>query len=159
MHHWRAMPFLAASHTSSATRQPSVSVSTEMLSIRLVFMTQYLMGAGGHVEVMTADEAKSWYHLFVSAVYLTPLLGALLSDGLLGIHAKQGVLLSERISPSRSKKLSRSESSKKIFLRLIPLTMIWCSAPGASIRAFRGIINHVSDNSRSANRISEERPP
>ena len=55
-----------------------------MRTILLVFMTQYLMGAGGHVEVMTADEAKSWYHLFVSAVYLTPLLGALLSDGLLG---------------------------------------------------------------------------
>jgi POT family proton-dependent oligopeptide transporter len=33
---------------------------------------------------MTADEAKSWYHLFVSAVYLTPILGALLSDGVLG---------------------------------------------------------------------------
>lgn len=55
-----------------------------MRTILVVFMTQYLMGAGGDVETMTADEAKSWYHLFVSAVYLTPLLGALLSDGLLG---------------------------------------------------------------------------
>ena len=33
---------------------------------------------------MSEDEAKGWYHLFVSAVYFTPLLGALLSDGLLG---------------------------------------------------------------------------
>jgi len=55
-----------------------------MRAILVVFMTQYLVDAGGHVDVMAADEAKGWYHLFVSAVYLTPLLGALLSDGLLG---------------------------------------------------------------------------
>jgi POT family proton-dependent oligopeptide transporter len=33
---------------------------------------------------MSEDEAKGWFHLFASAVYLTPLLGALLADGLLG---------------------------------------------------------------------------
>jgi POT family proton-dependent oligopeptide transporter len=55
-----------------------------MRAILVVFMTQYLVGTGGHLDVMAADEAKGWYHLFVSAVYLTPLLGALLSDGLLG---------------------------------------------------------------------------
>jgi POT family proton-dependent oligopeptide transporter len=55
-----------------------------MRAILVVFMTQYLMGTGGHADVMAAEEAKGWYHLFVSAVYLTPLLGALLSDGLLG---------------------------------------------------------------------------
>ncbi len=32
---------------------------------------------------MREVEAKGWYHLFVSAVYLTPLFGALVSDGLL----------------------------------------------------------------------------
>ena len=55
-----------------------------MRTILVVFMTQYLIGANGQVEAMAAEEAKGWYHLFVSAVYLTPLLGALLSDGLLG---------------------------------------------------------------------------
>ncbi|MGD2160629.1 MAG: POT family MFS transporter [Gammaproteobacteria bacterium] len=55
-----------------------------MRTILVVFMTQYLIGANGQVEAMAADEAKGWYHLFVSAVYLTPLLGALLSDSLLG---------------------------------------------------------------------------
>jgi len=55
-----------------------------MRAILVVFMTQYLMNADSQVDVMTEDEAKSWYHLFVSAVYLTPILGALLSDGLLG---------------------------------------------------------------------------
>jgi POT family proton-dependent oligopeptide transporter len=33
---------------------------------------------------MSEDEAKGWFHLFVSAVYMTPLLGALISDGVLG---------------------------------------------------------------------------
>jgi POT family proton-dependent oligopeptide transporter len=33
---------------------------------------------------MSEEEAKGWFHLFASAVYFTPLLGALLADGLLG---------------------------------------------------------------------------
>jgi POT family proton-dependent oligopeptide transporter len=55
-----------------------------MRAILVVFMTQYLMGSSGVPDVMGEDEAKGWFHLFVSAVYVTPLLGALLSDGLLG---------------------------------------------------------------------------
>ena len=55
-----------------------------MRAILVVFMTQYLMNTANNADVMTADEAKGWYHLFVSAVYITPLLGALLSDGVLG---------------------------------------------------------------------------
>jgi POT family proton-dependent oligopeptide transporter len=55
-----------------------------MRTILVVFMTQYLIGTDGQPATMAEDEAKGWYHLFVSAVYLTPLLGALLSDSLLG---------------------------------------------------------------------------
>ena len=55
-----------------------------MRAILVVFMTQYLMGTDGLPDVMGEDEAKGWFHLFVSAVYVTPLLGALISDGLLG---------------------------------------------------------------------------
>ena len=55
-----------------------------MRAILVVFMTQYLMGSEAELAVMGEDEAKGWFHLFVSAVYVTPLLGALLSDGLLG---------------------------------------------------------------------------
>jgi len=55
-----------------------------MRAILVVFMTQALMDAGGNPDVMSEEEAKGWFHLFVSAVYLTPLLGALFSDGLLG---------------------------------------------------------------------------
>ena len=37
-----------------------------MRAILVVFMTQYLMGAGNNIDAMNADEAKGWYHLFVS---------------------------------------------------------------------------------------------
>ena len=55
-----------------------------MRAILVVFMTQYLMNASGELELMGEAEAKGWFHLFVSAVYFLPLLGALISDGLLG---------------------------------------------------------------------------
>jgi POT family proton-dependent oligopeptide transporter len=55
-----------------------------MRAILVVFMTQYLVSNNGVLDVMPEDEAKGWFHLFVSAVYLTPLLGALVADGLLG---------------------------------------------------------------------------
>ncbi len=55
-----------------------------MRAILVVFMTQALMNASGELAVMGEDEAKGWFHLFISAVYFTPLLGALISDGLLG---------------------------------------------------------------------------
>lgn len=55
-----------------------------MRAILVVFMTQYLLDHSGQADYMSADEAKGWFHLFVSAVYFTPLLGAIISDGLLG---------------------------------------------------------------------------
>ncbi|HID83130.1 MAG TPA: MFS transporter [Chromatiales bacterium] len=55
-----------------------------MRAILVVFMTQYLLNHNGQPDYMSNDEAKGWFHLFVSAVYFTPILGALISDGLLG---------------------------------------------------------------------------
>ncbi|MEN8261567.1 MAG: POT family MFS transporter [Pseudomonadota bacterium] len=55
-----------------------------MRAILVVFMTQYLMNSQGILDPMNADEAKGFFHLFVSIVYLTPILGALLADGFLG---------------------------------------------------------------------------
>jgi POT family proton-dependent oligopeptide transporter len=55
-----------------------------MRAILVVFMTGYLLDAQGNAAPMADAEARGWYHLFVSAVYFTPLLGALLSDVLLG---------------------------------------------------------------------------
>jgi POT family proton-dependent oligopeptide transporter len=55
-----------------------------MRAILVIFMTQYLVDAAGQPDVMSENEAQGYFHLFVSAVYLMPLFGALLADGLLG---------------------------------------------------------------------------
>ena len=54
-----------------------------MKAILVVFMTKYLMGQEGR-EPMGDEEAKTWFHLFNSAVYFTPLLGAIVADVFLG---------------------------------------------------------------------------
>jgi POT family proton-dependent oligopeptide transporter len=55
-----------------------------MRGILVVFMTKYLVDETGQLAVMGKEEATGYYHLFVSAVYFTPLLGALLSDVFIG---------------------------------------------------------------------------
>ena len=55
-----------------------------MRAILIVFMTQYLLNNSGELSVMSEGDAKGWYHTFLSAVYFTPILGALLADGVLG---------------------------------------------------------------------------
>ncbi|SVD21600.1 uncharacterized protein METZ01_LOCUS374454, partial [marine metagenome] len=42
------------------------------------------MDQNGISDVMNREEALAWYHFFSSGVYFTPILGALLSDGILG---------------------------------------------------------------------------
>ena len=42
------------------------------------------MDQSGALDVMNREEALTWYHLFSSGVYFTPILGALIADGLLG---------------------------------------------------------------------------
>ena len=56
-----------------------------MRCILVFYMTNYLLGLDGTPNPMTDERAKYWFHLFVSAVYFTPLLGALLSDALLSV--------------------------------------------------------------------------
>ena len=55
-----------------------------MRCILVIFMTKYLLGPGGVLDVMSAAESKTYFHLFVASVYFTPLLGALLCDIWLG---------------------------------------------------------------------------
>jgi len=55
-----------------------------MKCILVVFMTKYMMDAGGGTDFMGDEEAKGYYHLFTSAVYFTPILGAILADAFLG---------------------------------------------------------------------------
>ena len=52
--------------------------------ILVIFMTKYLLDRNGALAVMTPEQSKAWFHLFVSAVYFTPIIGALLSDIWLG---------------------------------------------------------------------------
>jgi len=55
-----------------------------MNSILVIFMTQYLMNAQGQPDHMTDAQADAWYHTFVSAAYILPILGAFLADALFG---------------------------------------------------------------------------
>ena len=48
-----------------------------MKTILVIFMTKYLMDQNGILDVMNREEALTWYHLFSSGVYFTPILGAL----------------------------------------------------------------------------------
>lgn len=51
-----------------------------MRAILVIYMTQYLTGESGALDVMDEASARTWYHLFNSANYLFPLLGSLLAD-------------------------------------------------------------------------------
>ena len=47
-------------------------------------MTKYLLDSEGNLACMDHETAKGWYHFFMSAIYFTPFLGAILSDIFLG---------------------------------------------------------------------------
>jgi POT family proton-dependent oligopeptide transporter len=55
-----------------------------MRAILVVFMTQYMLDSTGASDLMSEEEAKSYYHLFSSAVYFFPVLGAIIADAILG---------------------------------------------------------------------------
>ncbi len=55
-----------------------------MKAILTVFMTKHLLSAAGEPDFMGDEEAKGVYHLFTAAAYFFPLVGAIVSDVLLG---------------------------------------------------------------------------
>jgi len=55
-----------------------------MRGILVIFMTKYLVDGQGELATMQESDALVSFHNFVAAVYLTPVLGALLSDIFLG---------------------------------------------------------------------------
>ncbi|MBI5771450.1 MAG: POT family MFS transporter [Verrucomicrobia bacterium] len=55
-----------------------------MRAVLFVFMTKYLVDDAGHAAPMTENEANKWYHLFLSANYFFPTLGAIVSDAFWG---------------------------------------------------------------------------
>jgi len=55
-----------------------------MSSILVVFMTKYLVGPNGALDVMADEPAKAWFHWFTASVYFITILGAIISDLWLG---------------------------------------------------------------------------
>lgn len=55
-----------------------------MRAILVIFMTRFLLNARGELDVMTEEQAKTWFHGFVTAVYFFPIVGAIISDAFLG---------------------------------------------------------------------------
>jgi POT family proton-dependent oligopeptide transporter len=55
-----------------------------MRAILVIFMTKFLMNANGELDLMTDEQAKAWFHGFVTAVYFFPIFGAIISDAFFG---------------------------------------------------------------------------
>jgi len=55
-----------------------------MRAILVIFMTKFLMNASGELDPMTDEQAKAWFHVFVTAVYFFPIFGAIVSDAFFG---------------------------------------------------------------------------
>ena len=55
-----------------------------MRAILVIFMTKFLMGANDELDVMSEEDAKAWFHSFVTAAYFFPILGAIVADAFLG---------------------------------------------------------------------------
>jgi POT family proton-dependent oligopeptide transporter len=55
-----------------------------MSGILFAFLTEHLRSASGNAAHMTPELAKVWTHYFIMAVYAFPIIGAVLSDWLLG---------------------------------------------------------------------------
>ncbi|MDG2277421.1 MAG: POT family MFS transporter [Pseudomonadales bacterium] len=55
-----------------------------MRSIPVIFMTQYLMTRDGALATLSDQDAKFYYHLFVSTTYFLPIIGAIIADAYWG---------------------------------------------------------------------------
>ncbi|RMH31326.1 MAG: MFS transporter [Nitrospirae bacterium] len=55
-----------------------------MRAILVVFMTEMLLNRDGQLDVMTDAEARAYFHLFASAVYFFPFVGAIVADAFWG---------------------------------------------------------------------------
>ena len=64
-----------------------------MKAILAIFLTKYLVDSSGNTDFMSDDEASAWIHYFTSAVYITPLIGAIIADRFFGKY-KTIILLS-----------------------------------------------------------------
>lgn len=55
-----------------------------MKAILVVYMTKYLTDVNGELAPMSDGQAKTYYHLFATSVYLFPIIGAIVADAFFG---------------------------------------------------------------------------
>lgn len=55
-----------------------------MKTILVIFMTKFLMDSAGRPDPMSPEESKVWFHLFQTANYFFPIIGAIVADALWG---------------------------------------------------------------------------
>jgi proton-dependent oligopeptide transporter, POT family len=55
-----------------------------MKAILVAFMTQAMVDRAGNPDLLNKEQATEWFHYFVFAVYITPLIGGLIADLWLG---------------------------------------------------------------------------
>jgi POT family proton-dependent oligopeptide transporter len=55
-----------------------------MSGILFAFLTEHLRNISGQLDPMSPEQAKEWTHYFIGAVYAFPIVGAIVSDWLLG---------------------------------------------------------------------------
>jgi POT family proton-dependent oligopeptide transporter len=55
-----------------------------MNTILVTYMTERLIDWSGQLAVMSKDDAKGFFHLFVAGVYFFPIIGAIIADALWG---------------------------------------------------------------------------
>jgi POT family proton-dependent oligopeptide transporter len=69
---------------TSMSSTPPYRTYYGMRAILVIFMTKFLMNAQGELDLMTDEQAKTWFHGFVTAVYFFPIFGAIISDAFFG---------------------------------------------------------------------------
>lgn len=55
-----------------------------MHAILVIFMTQYMVNGAGEPDTLSNEDATSYFHLFTATAYFLPIIGAIVSDALLG---------------------------------------------------------------------------
>lgn len=83
----RTLARKAPSRRAGHSRPPPLSRADGMKTILTVYMTKHLRTSAGAADFMGPAEAREAYHTFTMAAYLFPVVGALVSDCVLGKYA------------------------------------------------------------------------
>lgn len=102
-----------------------------MKAILTIFMTKYLLDSHGNPAGMAEEQAKYWIHNFNTYVYFFPLLGAIVSDWLLG---KYRTILSLSIVYCAGHAVLASLDTRLVEL-VEPRTILFCGLALISVGA------------------------